>query len=76
MTRTDYASWGWLVSGDDRTPATRTEAVRALKGEEHRLRLFGRPAVWEADDEVVAEVRSYIEAMEEDWRDGLYRRRR
>lgn len=75
MTRPNDAPWGWLVSGDDRTPATRTEAVRALEGEEHRLRLFGRPARWEASDEVVAELRSQVDAEREDWHGSIYRRR-
>lgn len=72
----DTAPYGWLVRGDDRMPATRNEAVDALSGRGHRLRLFGYLAEWEASAEVVKDVRSYMDAMKEDWTDGLYRRRR
>jgi hypothetical protein len=76
MSRPKDARWGWLVSASERVPALRSEAEQALRDEYKTLRLNGREAVWEADDDTVADVLSWLEAAEEDYHDGLYRRRR
>jgi len=77
--------YGWLVAtigAPARRPATRDEAVRALgdAGEEYsgsgpELRVLGRPARWDASDEVVSALREELDYALESWRGHLYRRR-
>ena len=77
--------YGWLVAttgAPTRRPATRDEAVRALgdEGSEYgapgpELRVLGRPARWEASDEVVSALREELDFALESWRGHLYRRR-